>query len=329
MYIKLSPLVHIEIVVKDAEAAYQFLHQSFGAEKIQEEFAAFLDSDFARIIHVGLGNVVLQFVQPILEQYSWYEQMKSKGPGVHNLTFIVEDIRKTVQALQQEEISTLIEFPLAWGDLIGKDNVRQDAKPVFMMETMNKLGFHLELTESPYMEETTSVLSPPQTLIGRVSPMLHIELVVNDIDETYSLLHKIFGSEKVEIEFASFLDSPFMRIMHVNLSNVVLQYCQPLAEQGSWYEQLKTKGPGVHNITFVVPDMAATMSDVEKAGGKDLFTFPLDWGRLVGPENVKPEIAPVHMINAMDIVGFHIELGERPTDKPLDFLFCDINGFPK
>lgn len=325
MSIQLSPLVHIEIVVRDAEAAYRFLHQAFGAEKIQEEFAAFLDSEFAKIIHVGLGDVVLQFVQPILEQYSRHEQMKNHGPGVHNLTFLVEDIQKTVSALHQEGVSTRIEFPLAWGELIGQENVRPDVRPVFIMNTMEKLGFHLELTESPYKAGTTSVLSPPEKLIGRVTPMLHIELVVNDLDETYAFLHKIFGSEKIEEEFASFLDSPFMRIMHVNLSNVVLQYCQPLVEEGSWYEQLKTKGPGVHNLTFVVPEMNETMRNIEAAGAKDLFTFPLDWGRLVGPENLKPDVPPVHMVNAMDIVGFHIELGERPSDKPLDFLYVDID----
>jgi catechol 2,3-dioxygenase-like lactoylglutathione lyase family enzyme len=324
MIIKLSPLVHIEIVVKDAEAAYQFLHNAFGAEKIQEEFAAFLDSDFARVIHVGLGNVVLQFIQPIVEDQSWYNQLKNKGPGVHNLTFIVEDIPKAVQTLRQEGISTVLEFPLAWGDLIGPENVRPDVQPVFMMNTMEPLGFHLELTESPYKTETSSVLSPPQTLIGDVSPMLHIELVVNDVDETYQFLHKVFGSEKVEKEFASFLDSPFMRVMHINLGNVVLQYCQPLVKEGSWYEQLRDKGPGVHNITFVVPDMDLAMKRIQAAGANDLFTFPLDWGKLVGHENVKPGVAPVHMVNAMNILGFHLELGEKPTDKPLDFLYIDI-----
>ena len=45
MPIELSPMVHIEIVVRDAEAAYQFLHDALGAEKVQEEFAGFLDSD--------------------------------------------------------------------------------------------------------------------------------------------------------------------------------------------------------------------------------------------------------------------------------------------
>ena len=325
MTIDLSPLVHIEIAVKDAQAAYQFLHKAFGAEKIQEEFAAFLDSEFARVIHVGLGNVVLQFVQPIVQEASWYEQLKNKGSGVHNLTFVVADIQKTVGVLQQEGISPVIEFPIEWGNLIGHENVREDLKPVYIMNTMEKIGFHLELTESPYKTETTSVLTPPNELIGKTSPMLHIELVVKDVDETYAFLQKVFGSQKVEEAFASFLDSPFMRVLHVNLSNVVLQYCQPIAEEGSWYEQLRDKGPGVHNITFVVKDMNETMNRIESAGAKDLFTFPLDWGKLIGQEKVKPNVAPVHMVNTMDILGFHLELGERPTDEPLDFLNVDIN----
>ena len=95
MAVHLSPLVHIEIVVRDAEAAYQFLNKAFGAEKIQEEFAEFLDSEFAHVIHVGLGDVVLQFIQPILKEQSWYHQLMNKGPGVHNLTFVVDDIQET------------------------------------------------------------------------------------------------------------------------------------------------------------------------------------------------------------------------------------------
>jgi len=34
-------LLHIEISVPNAEEAYQILHNVFGAEKVQEEFAGF------------------------------------------------------------------------------------------------------------------------------------------------------------------------------------------------------------------------------------------------------------------------------------------------
>jgi catechol 2,3-dioxygenase-like lactoylglutathione lyase family enzyme len=324
MTIGLSPLVHIEIVVRDAEAAYRFLHDVFGAKKIQEEFAGFLDGDFVRVIHVGLGDVVLQFIQPVVQEGSWYNQLKSKGPGVHNLTFVVEDIEQAVLRLEEENISTVLAFPLEWGELIGPENVKPDIKPVYMMNTMDKLGFHLELSESPYKAD--SVLAPPGKRIGNISPMLHIELVTPDVEETYQFLNGVFGSRKVEEDFAGFLDSPLMRIMHVNLSNVVLQYCQPLVDEGSWHEQLFDKGPGVHNITFVVDNMDETMERIRVAGAEDHFVFPLDWGQLIGHENIKEGVAPVHMVNTMDLLGFHLELGERPGKGPLDFLFVDIDS---
>ena len=140
MTIALSPLVHIEIVVHDAEAAYRFLHDAFGARKIQEEFASFLDGDFVRVIHVGLGDVVFQFIQPVVKELSWYDQLTGKGPGVHNLTFVVDDIEKTVEALEQEKISTVLEFPLDWGELIGPENVRPDAKTRIYDEYHGEVG---------------------------------------------------------------------------------------------------------------------------------------------------------------------------------------------
>jgi hypothetical protein len=79
----------------------------------------------------------------------------------------------------------------------------------------------------------------------------------------------------------------------------------------------------VHNITFIVDNMDETMSAIEGNGVKDLFTFPLDWGELVGVENVKANVPPVHMVDTMDLLGFHLELGERPSEKKMDILYVD------
>ncbi|MBW2087247.1 MAG: VOC family protein, partial [Deltaproteobacteria bacterium] len=288
--------------------------------------ASFLDGPNARVIHVGLGDVVLQFIQPIATQGSWYEQLKTKGPGVHNLTFVVDSREETLKALEEEDASPLFSFPLDWSKLIDPANLKPNVPPVYMMNTMEKIGFHLELSESPAVQapEAAKYATGADELIGNVSPMLHIELVVHDVEETYQFLHKVFGSEMVEQDFARFLDSPFMKILHVNLGDVVLQYCQPLVEQGSWYEQLRDKGPGVHNITFIVNNMDETIKAIESQGAQDLFTFPLDWGQLVGSENVKPNVPPVHMVNTMEKLGFHLELGERPTDKEINFLYKQV-----
>jgi len=64
MVVNLSPLTHIEISVNDAEAAFQLMHKTLGAKKVQEELAKLLGGEGALDIHVGLGDTVFQFVQP-------------------------------------------------------------------------------------------------------------------------------------------------------------------------------------------------------------------------------------------------------------------------
>ena len=325
MAVQLSPLVHIELTVPDADKACQFLQDAFGAEKVQEEFADFLDGENARVIHVGLGDVVLQFIQPKTAAGSWYDQLQQKGPGVHNLTYVVDSMADTLKALEEEDVTPLFSFPLNWEELLGEDNVKPDTPPVYMIDSMDRIGFHLELAESPAKEASIApVATIPATPLGRVSPMLHIELTTADAEETYRFLHKVFGSEKVELKFANFLDSAFMKVVHVNLGDVVLQYCQPLMEQGSWYEQLKANGPGVHNITFLVEDMEETMAAINQAGAEDLFAFSLDWGELLGTDNIRGDTPPVHMVDTMGTLGFHLELSERPAENLADILFKEM-----
>jgi catechol 2,3-dioxygenase-like lactoylglutathione lyase family enzyme len=326
MVIKFYPLTHIEISVNDAVKAYELLHNTLGAEKVQEELAEFLGGENALDIHVGLGDVVLQFVQPKTYIGSWSDQLEKSGPGVHNLTFEVEDMESVKRELEKEGIKPIIEMPFDWGQLIDKELLKPKTQPVIIFDSMEKLGFNLELYESPLKQrieaQTTKYVTGHDELIGDVSPMLHIELVTGDIEATCDLLKRLFGSEKVEIKFAEFLDSPFMKVIHINLSNVVLQYCQPLMEQGSWHEQLKDRGTSVHNITFVVPDLLKTAEKFEKEGVTPLFTFPLDWSQVL--ENVKPNVPPIYMMNTMEHLGFHLEMGEPPTDDGVgDLLFID------
>jgi catechol 2,3-dioxygenase-like lactoylglutathione lyase family enzyme len=338
MTVDFLDLMHIEITVPDAEKAYQILHNVFGAEKVQEDFAGFLSGETNKVIHVGLGDVVLQFIEPVAEGSSWDAQLKTKGSGVHNLTFSVENAEEAAKKMEKlGGIKPLFTFDLEWGNMIPSQFLKPGIKTVFMMDSMEKLGFHLEFGTNPLKEENRNML--PQTryvtgkdeLIGEISPMMHIELVTSDIEKTYELLHNVFGSEKVEIEFANFLDNPISRCVHVNLSNVVLQYIQPMMkienEFGSWYNLLQKNGTYVHNITFVVDDLDDVVEKFKKEGIEPLFTFPLQWEKL--NENIKSKIKPVHMMNTMEKLGFHMEFGEIPSEKERkafsDLLFIDLN----
>lgn len=152
MSVTLSPLVHIEIVVRDAEEAYEFLKRAFGAEKTQLEFASFLDSPFAHVVHVQLGGVVLQFVEPRVEGTLWSDFLKEKGPGVHNLTFIVDNIDEAVKTLENEGAPVLLKFPLDWAQMAKflppGVTIRKNVPPVHMIGGEDKVGFRFELAES-------------------------------------------------------------------------------------------------------------------------------------------------------------------------------------
>ncbi|MBY8986254.1 MAG: VOC family protein [Candidatus Lokiarchaeota archaeon] len=338
MVVNFLDLMHIEISVPDAEKAFQILHNVFGAEKVQEEFAGFLDGETNKVIHVGLGDVVLQFIEPVAEGSSWDTQLKTKGSGVHNLTFSVENAEDAANEMERlGGIKPLFTFDLEWGKMIPPQFVKPNVKKVFMMDAMEKLGFHLEFGVNPLKEEARNMM--PQTryatgrddLIGSVSPMMHIELVTPDIEKTYELLHNVFGSEKVEIEFANFLNSPLSRCIHVNLSNVVLQYIQPMIkienEFGSWYHLLEKNGAYVHNITFIVDDLDDVVKKFKNEEIEPLFTFPLQWEKLNA--NMRSNIKPVHMMNTLDQLGFHMEFGEIPTEEERkvfsDLLYIDLN----
>ncbi|MFW9782996.1 MAG: VOC family protein [Candidatus Heimdallarchaeota archaeon] len=340
MTVNFIDLMHIEISVPDAEKAYQILHRVFGAEKVQEDFAGFLDSENIKVIHVGLGDVVLQFIEPQVEGSSWDIQLRTKGPGVHNLTFNVDSADEAAKEMEHlGDIKPLFTFDLEWSNMVPSQFLIPGVKKVYMMDSMEKLGFHLEFGANPFKEEFKNMI--PKTkyatghneLIGSVSPMLHIEIVTPDLEKTYELLSKVFGSEKVEIEFSNFLNAPnFMRTMHVNLGNVVLQYQQPLVElknfpMGSWYDLLKKNGPYVHNLTFIVENLDDVVEKFKEEGIEPLFTFPLQWEKLNA--NIKSEIKPVHMMNTLEQLGFYLEFGEIPTEEERkafsDILFIDLN----
>lgn len=154
--IEVSPLVHIEIVVPDAEEAYQFLHRLFGAKKVEEDLAENLSSiGIVKCVHVQLGNVILQFIEPIVKEFKtlWSEFLEEKGPGVHNLTFRVKNVKEAAKAFKQEGIPTLLKFRVNWSKIINPDDLREKIPHVHMIGGEDIVGFRFELSENPYKEE--------------------------------------------------------------------------------------------------------------------------------------------------------------------------------
>ncbi|MHA1915586.1 MAG: VOC family protein [Promethearchaeota archaeon] len=315
MTIQLSNLVNMGAVVPNAEEAYQLLHKLFDALKIQENIADFLSEDAAKIIHVGVGDIVLQFIEPVSKEGIWYKHLETKGPGIHHLTFYVDNIEEVLEIIEKEEgITPFSTINIDLEKIFPSDQVNEKAKTIYLMDTMEKIGFHLAFSEYPTKKELnlpkTKYPTGSDTLIGDASTMLHIELTTSDNDNTYEFLNKLFGTEKVEKEFSGILDSDFMRIIHVNLSNVVLQYCQPVGKERTWYELLQKNGPYVHNLNWCVSNIKKTVEKFKQEKVPMIFE---NW--------LSPDSPPFYMMDTLGVLGFHLEHGEAPkTKEGLEFV---------
>jgi catechol 2,3-dioxygenase-like lactoylglutathione lyase family enzyme len=154
MVVEVSPLVHIEIVVPDADKAYEFLNRVFGAKKVEEDVANYLSqSPAVKVVHVQLGNVILQFIEPIKEGTLWADHLKKKGPGVHNLNFHVKNIKEVAKIFKQEGLKTLFKLRVDWTQYTDPEVLRPNVPPVYMLEGEDIVGFRFELEEIPYKED--------------------------------------------------------------------------------------------------------------------------------------------------------------------------------
>ena len=318
MSIRLSALSHISAIVDDAAAAGRLLGDVFDAPLLQRASSSSQQENATRIVHAGLGDVRLQFIQPGTVDGLLHRQLRKHGPQVHSLAFFVADLVSAEAAFAQEGIAVLDRSDIDLQSATGLVEA-----PVCVFATMARLGFNIELIGVTGGSRVAGDdESAGDALFGNLSPLLHVELAVDDLDDPFALLQRLFGSGKVESGFAAFLGSlSSLDIVHVNLGNVVLQYCRPKTEDSPWAQLLARRGRAIHNITWLVRDMPETVAALTRQGVQDLRSFSLDFGQLVGRENLPAHLAAQRIVDLMPRLGFHMELTEAFASNIDDFIF--------
>ena len=107
----------------------------------------------------------------------------------------------------------------------------------------------------------------------------HVALVVKDAEKTAEYLTTVFdigpwnfiewtpSKDEVTVGELSKVKAGFC-----DLGSTVLEILQPLEEKGVWYQFLKTKGEGLHHISFgVAPnDWDRVLAEREKRGAREI-----------------------------------------------------------
>lgn len=325
MPVQLSALSHISAIVNDAGAAVRLLGDVFDAPVLERASSSVQRERATRIMHAGLGDLRLQFIQPGPAGARFHRQLREQGPQVDGLAFFVEDLASAVTELAQEGIAILER-----SDILLQSATGPVETPVCVFATMERLGFNIELIEGAIGSSKVAGddEQPDDALFGKLSPLLHVELAVDDLDDPCALLQRVFGSGVVESRFSRFLGSlGSLDIVHVNLGNAVLQYCRPKTEDSPWAQLLARRGRAIHNITWLVRDMPEAVAALTRQGVHDLRSFSLDFSKLVGSENVPKNLSPQRIVELMPKLGFHIELTEEFANNIDDFIFNSFAGW--
>ena len=298
--VRLAKLRHITSSVHDADAAQAFLEDAFGAVAVRGSAPQDILDQAGKVRHVALSDVRLQFIEPRVGT-ALAAAHERVGPGIVSLAYGVADLHRAETALAARGIG--MAPPTSVDD--GGRSV-----PTRRVLTAADLGFDLELIQEGGEYAGNAAARLPAAA-GCLSPLFQVELAVDDVRAPLDYLRTVFGAPQAEIEFAAFLGSlGVLEVLHADLGGVLLQYCRPLTARGSWAELVKRQGRAVHNLTFLVDDMDNTVAALRRNGVSDLLAFNLDFGKLVGPQNVPAGLKPQRMVDLRALLGFHLELSE-------------------
>ena len=89
---------HLEMLVDDPEAAAKFMADTFGAVRVEVEFAKLIGRDFdCECIHMQAGGIIYQLIRPNdkfrPELATWWrrDMLKTVGSCIHNISIQVRN----------------------------------------------------------------------------------------------------------------------------------------------------------------------------------------------------------------------------------------------
>lgn len=102
-----TALSHIAVATPDAEALVATL-TALGAVRASEEL---LDDGALRVLFVRLGPVVLELLEPKSEKHTVAKFLEKRGPGLHHVSFEVEDLTASIGRCKEAGLRLVDETP--------------------------------------------------------------------------------------------------------------------------------------------------------------------------------------------------------------------------
>ena len=106
----INKIDHIAIVVKDADEALKVYSEMFGFEVVEEMGGP--GGEFKAVL-VRVGDITLEFLQPLTDQGSFAKFLKERGGGLHHVSFATNNIEHDLKTLKAQGRKLLNEEPMS------------------------------------------------------------------------------------------------------------------------------------------------------------------------------------------------------------------------
>ncbi len=106
----LKKIDHVAIVVKDADAALKLYSEMFGFKVVKEMEGP--GGEFKAVL-VKVGDIALEFLQPLTDQSSYARFLKERGGGLHHVSFETGDIEQETKTLKAQGRRLINEEPMS------------------------------------------------------------------------------------------------------------------------------------------------------------------------------------------------------------------------
>ncbi|UCH85200.1 MAG: methylmalonyl-CoA epimerase [Candidatus Latescibacterota bacterium] len=127
---------HIAIAVEDLDKAIELYQKTLGFKVTHREHIEGYDVDIATI---EVGGTAIELLEGKSDRSAIRRFVQTRGPGLHHIAFVVEDIEKSLQTLRSQGVKLIDEVARP-----GKENSR-----VAFIHPKSTQGVLYELVELP------------------------------------------------------------------------------------------------------------------------------------------------------------------------------------
>lgn len=106
----LRKIDHIAIIVRDADEAVKLYSDMFGFEVVEKMDG--LGGEFKAVL-ARVGDITLEFLQPLTSKGSFARFLKEKGGGLHHVSFATTNIKQDLKSLKAQGRRLINEEPMS------------------------------------------------------------------------------------------------------------------------------------------------------------------------------------------------------------------------